>query len=65
MIKNTSCKELQNKEDSNAVPIVCQKLWKSSVTPRVTRSECGQTALKPYSHFKEMMVDYKLIGYVP
>ena len=60
-------REPQNYEDSNAVAIARPKLQirKSSVTPRVTRSGRGKTALKPYSHPKEMMDDYEVIGHVP
>lgn len=55
-------REPQNKEDLNTVAIFRPKLWKSSVTPRVTRSGRGKTASKPYSHPNEMMDDYEVIG---
>ena len=58
-------RELQNEQDSNAVVIVRQKLRKSRVIPRVTRSGRGKTASKPYSHPNEMMDDYEVIGHVP
>ena len=41
MYMYTLKREPQNKEDSNAVAVVRQKLRKSSVTPRVTRSGSG------------------------
>ena len=55
----------QNKVDSNDVAIVSQKLQNSSVTSRITRSGCGKTVSKPYSHPNEMIDDCEVIAHVP